>query len=95
MEVFEVCGIQMTLEDAEKFTRWLEQPEGKLLIKFLEDQRDRFDERCEGAIGNNAITDILNRERNLASKLAMKSVLLLHQDVCDFIINEKSRQKNS
>jgi hypothetical protein len=89
----EIFGIPMSLSDAERLVRWFEMPEAGMLKKFLELQRDLFDDRSEKEIGDNPIRDIINRERNIAAKLSMKSVLSFPDDIRDFIRFESEKKK--
>ncbi len=94
-DVYDVLGIKVTLDDAERLVRWFEAPEAKLFKSFLESQRDTFDEQSEREVGVNAIADVLNRERAISSRLAMKSILAFPSDLRDFIIDEKERIKKT
>lgn len=93
--VFDMFGFNMTLDDAERLVRWFEQPEARMFVKFLLDQRDTFEQQSEREIGTNAIADVLNRERAIASKLAMKSVLAFPEDIRRVIEVEKERSKKT
>lgn len=82
----------MTVEDLERLVLWMEHPDGRPFWRFIQDERDLFNERSEAAIGENAISDILNRERNISACLAMKSVLKLHADIKESFEIAKSKK---
>lgn len=95
-DTIEMFDFKLSVETARRLLEWISQPEARVFKDFLASKQEVFDERSELQIGANAIADVLNRERAIAGKLAMKDVLRFFDDLANAIqqYEEDAKLKN-
>ena len=86
---------EMTVSDAERLVRWYEQPEAKILASFLASQADVLAETADREVGENPFKSVLERERAIGGKVALKSIQNFPDDIKEAVrqyeeINKKS-----